>query len=88
MTYAESRAIVLELIGEIAPDADLASARDQDDLRQVFDVDSMEFANLVITIHDRLGGQYFRGPLQSALHCTRRSNNRPVSGAYCGRVAA
>lgn len=54
MTDAESRAIILELIGEIAPDADLASARDQDDLRQVFDVDSMEFANLVITIHDRL----------------------------------
>ncbi|RNJ48105.1 phosphopantetheine-binding protein [Methylocystis hirsuta] len=55
MTDAEIRAIILELIGEIAPEADLASARDQNDLREVFDVDSMEFANLVIAIHDRLG---------------------------------
>ncbi|WP_170162639.1 hypothetical protein [Methylocystis hirsuta] len=48
MTDAEIRAIILELIGEIAPEADLASARDQDDLREVFDVGSMEFANLVM----------------------------------------
>ena len=55
MTDAEIRAIVLELIGDIAPEADLALARDQDDLREIFDLDSMDFANLVVAIHDRLG---------------------------------
>ena len=55
MTDAEIRALILELIGEIAPEADLALARDQDDLREVFDLDSMDFANLVVAIHDRLG---------------------------------
>ncbi|MGD9541978.1 acyl carrier protein [Methylocystis sp.] len=55
MTDAEIRALILELIGEIAPEADLASAQDQDDLREVFDLDSMDFANLVVALHDRLG---------------------------------
>lgn len=55
MTETEIRAIILELIGEIAPEADLALARDQDDLREVFDLDSMDFANLVVALHDRLG---------------------------------
>lgn len=53
MTDAEIRALILELIGEIAPEADLASASDQDDLREIFDLDSMDFANLVVAIHNR-----------------------------------
>ncbi|MBM3551414.1 MAG: acyl carrier protein [Alphaproteobacteria bacterium] len=55
MTEAEIRALILELIGEIAPEADLGSAQDQDDLREIFDLDSMDFANLVVALHDRLG---------------------------------
>jgi acyl carrier protein len=55
MTEAEIRAIILELIGEIAPEADLGTAQDQDDLREIFDLDSMDFANLVVALHDRLG---------------------------------
>ncbi|MBM3654763.1 MAG: acyl carrier protein [Alphaproteobacteria bacterium] len=54
MTDAEIRALILDLIGEIAPEADLAVVRDQDDLREVFDLDSMDVANLVVAIHDRL----------------------------------
>ncbi len=53
MSDAEIRALILELIGEIAPEADPASARDQDDLREVFDLDSMDFANLIVAIHNR-----------------------------------
>ncbi|MBM3553472.1 MAG: acyl carrier protein [Alphaproteobacteria bacterium] len=53
MTDAEIRALILELICEIAPEADPASARDPDDLREVFDLDSMDFANLIVAIHDR-----------------------------------
>lgn len=54
MTDAEIRTLILDLIGEIAPEADLTSARDQDDLRELFDLDSMDFANLVVAIHNRL----------------------------------
>ena len=53
MTDAEIRALMLELICEIAPEADPEAARDQDDIREVFDLDSMDFANLVIAIHER-----------------------------------
>lgn len=54
MTDAEIRALILELICDIAPEVDPASARDQDDLREIFDLDSMDFANLVVAIHNRL----------------------------------
>jgi acyl carrier protein len=53
MTDAEIRSLILELICDIAPEADPASATDQDDLREIFDLDSMDFANLVVAIHDR-----------------------------------
>jgi acyl carrier protein len=53
MTDAEIRALILELICEIAPEADPATVRDQDDIREVFDLDSMDFTNLVIAIHER-----------------------------------
>jgi acyl carrier protein len=55
MTEAEIRALILALITDIAPEADAASVRDQDDIREVFDLDSMDFANLVVAIHKRAG---------------------------------
>jgi acyl carrier protein len=54
MTDEKIRALILELICEIAPEADPEAARDQDDIREVFDFDSMDFANLVIAIHNRI----------------------------------
>ena len=53
MTDAEIKALILELICEIAPEADPATAREQDDIREIFDLDSMDFVNLVVAIHDR-----------------------------------
>ena len=53
MTNEELRSLILELICEIAPEADPASAGDRDDLRETFDLDSMDFANLVAAIHKR-----------------------------------
>jgi len=53
MTNEELRSLILELVCEIAPEADPASASDQDDLRETFDLDSMDFANLVAAIHRR-----------------------------------
>ena len=53
MTDAEIRALILQLIGDIAPEADLTQARDSDDVREAFDLDSMDFINLVTAIHER-----------------------------------
>ena len=53
MTNEELRSLILELICEIAPEADPAAAGDRDDLRETFDLDSMDFANLVAAIHKR-----------------------------------
>jgi acyl carrier protein len=53
MTNAEIRALILKLICDIAPEADPAAARDQDDIREAFDLDSMDFINLVTAIHQR-----------------------------------
>jgi acyl carrier protein len=53
MTDEELRSLILELICEIAPEADPAVAHDRDDLREIFDLDSMDFANLVVAIHKR-----------------------------------
>jgi acyl carrier protein len=53
MTDAEIRALILELICEIAPEANTASVSDHDDIREFFDLDSMDFANLIIALHKR-----------------------------------
>jgi acyl carrier protein len=53
MTDAEIRALILKSIGEIAPEADLATVRDSEDIREAFDLDSMDFVNLVAAIHER-----------------------------------
>jgi acyl carrier protein len=54
MNDQELRALILQMICEIAPEADATIARDEDDIRETFDLDSMDFANLVVAIHQRL----------------------------------
>ena len=53
MTDPEIRALILQLISDIAPEADTANANDKQDIREAFDLDSMDFLNLVTAIHDR-----------------------------------
>jgi acyl carrier protein len=53
MTNAELRALILESIGEIAPEADLATVDSSEDIREAFDLDSMDFINLVSALHRR-----------------------------------
>jgi len=49
------RDVVLEEIGNLAPEADLATLDGTRDLREQLDLDSMDFLNLVIALHQRLG---------------------------------
>jgi acyl carrier protein len=55
MTEKEIRALIAELIGEIAPEADLSALGDDEDMREALDLDSMDFNNLIIALHKRTG---------------------------------
>ena len=53
-TQAEIKQAVLRLLGEIAPEADLASLKPDVSFRDQLDIDSMDFLNFVIALHDAL----------------------------------
>jgi len=55
MTHDEIKALLFELIGEIAPEADFSSLSDDEDMRTALDLDSMDFNNLIIALHKRTG---------------------------------
>ena len=55
MTKAELRKTVLETLGDIAPEADLAALPPGKDLRPELNIDSMDFLNFVIALHEKLG---------------------------------
>ena len=49
------RTTILDVLGGFAPEVDPASINPQIDLRDQLDIDSMDFLNLVIGVHKRLG---------------------------------
>lgn len=54
MTEAEIRRLVLEQLGNIAPEADPSAIDPAAPLRDELDIDSMDFLNFVIALHERL----------------------------------
>lgn len=54
MSEADVRAVILEELGNIAPEADLAALNPKADMREALDIDSMDILNLVTAIHKRL----------------------------------
>lgn len=55
MKESEIRTLVAEVLAGIAPEADLATVGDDEDLRQALDLDSMDFLNLVTGLNQRSG---------------------------------
>ncbi len=55
MTTDEIRETVLDLLCEIAPEADPALIRGDIDLRDQLDIDSMDLLNFVISVDEELG---------------------------------
>lgn len=54
MTEAELQTIVLRLLGDIAPEADLTSLNPTISIRDQLDIDSMDFLNFVIALDKEL----------------------------------
>ena len=48
------REVVLSLLGEIAPEADLAAMKPDVSFRDQLDLDSMDFLNFVVALHKEL----------------------------------
>jgi acyl carrier protein len=55
MTRDELKRVLLEEIGNIAPEVDLRSLREDQDLREALDIDSISFLNLIIALKARVG---------------------------------
>ena len=55
MTRDDLRSAIVEEIGNIAPEADAVRIRDDADLREALDLDSMDIFNLVVALSQRLG---------------------------------
>ncbi len=55
MNKAQLREVVLAALVEVAPDIDAASIDPSLDLAEQLDIDSMDFLNVVVVIHERTG---------------------------------
>ena len=55
MTKDELRALALRVLGGIAPEADLTALDPGADLREWLDLDSMDFLNFVVGLHQGTG---------------------------------
>jgi acyl carrier protein len=55
MNDTEIRALAAGVLAGIAPEADLATVGDDEDLREALDLDSMDFLNFVVGLAQRSG---------------------------------
>lgn len=55
MNAEQARAALVEALADIAPEADLATIGPKEDLRELLDLDSMDFLSLVADLSERLG---------------------------------
>lgn len=55
MTDADLRTLILETLGEVAPELDVAAVGGGTDIRNDLDLDSMDFLNFVIGLSGRTG---------------------------------
>jgi acyl carrier protein len=55
MNEPQLRQLIADVLAGIAPEADLASVKDTEDLRDALDLDSMDFLNLVVGLAQKTG---------------------------------
>ena len=57
MTEPEIKEAVFKVLGKIAPEADLLTIGPDENLREVLDIDSFDFLQFIIRLHESLGIQ-------------------------------
>lgn len=55
MNEQDIRNMAAEVLAGIAPEADLSTVKDEEDLREALDLDSIDFLNFVIGLGQRSG---------------------------------
>ena len=55
MNEAQVRELVQQTLDAVAPGAEIAGLRPDEDLRRALDLDSLDFLNLIVAIDTRLG---------------------------------
>lgn len=55
MTQAEAKALIFDVLATIAPEADPSIVSGDENIREALDLDSMDFLNFIIALHDRTG---------------------------------
>ena len=53
MTRDEVRQAIIDILGDIAPDEDMSSIKDDVTLREQMDLDSMDFLDIVMELRKR-----------------------------------
>jgi acyl carrier protein len=54
-TVTELKALIIELLGQIAPEADFEELEDDEDIRDALDIDSFDFLNFLIALNEQTG---------------------------------
>jgi acyl carrier protein len=55
MTQTEAKTLIFEILGSIAPEADFATLSGGEDLREALGLDSMDFMNFIVALHEQTG---------------------------------
>ena len=55
MSPAEIKEVILDILGDIAPDEDLSNLKDDVPLREQLELDSMDFLDIVMELRKRHG---------------------------------
>jgi acyl carrier protein len=55
VTEADVRKLALDILSDIAPETDPTAIGGGEDIREALDIDSMDFLNFVVALHQRTG---------------------------------
>jgi acyl carrier protein len=55
LTEADVRKLALDILSDIAPETDPTAIGGGEDIREALDIDSMDFLNFVVALHQRTG---------------------------------
>ncbi|TVQ45294.1 MAG: acyl carrier protein [Gammaproteobacteria bacterium] len=55
MSQQDTRAMLAEALASVAPEADFDTLREDEDLRDALELDSMDFFNFIVAVHKATG---------------------------------